>query len=138
MKKHILVVDDEPAIRYPIIFMLSKTGYKVSEARDGLEALNLILHAEDQGDPFDLLLTDIRMPRMSGMELIHELKWNEINLPVIAISGMPDEELVQKLLNIGCSGYIMKPFDIQDLIRQVEQVLHGRAKTGRSYNSQAF
>jgi two-component system response regulator YesN len=138
MNRHILVVDDEPAIRYPIVFVFSRLGYEITEAKNGLEALHLILGAESRGRFFDLLLTDLQMPRMSGLELIQELKWNEIPLATIVISGTKDEEMMNRLLNNGCSSSLLKPFDLQQLVEVVETVLENSEKERRKLLQSQF
>lgn len=131
MKQQILLVDDEPAIRYILNFVLTKFGYSVTEASDGVEAFALIQDAQEEGDPFDLLVTDIQMPRMSGLELIRELKGNDILLPVMVVSGRKDEELIHELQDNGCAGFLMKPFDLQKLEDGVEAVLRQAEKKKR-------
>ncbi len=123
MSPKILVVDDEPAMRYTVVFVLMKAGYKVSQARDGEEALSLILRSRKEKEPIDLLLTDIQMPRMSGIELIGELKKRKISLPIFVASGFKDEALTRKLLENGCSDFLLKPFDFRELVQRIEVVL---------------
>jgi DNA-binding response OmpR family regulator len=126
MSPKILVVDDEPAMRYTVVFVLMKAGYKVSQARDGEEALSLILRSRKEKEPIDLLLTDIQMPRMSGIELIGELKKRKISLPIFVASGFKDEALTRKLLDNGCSDFLLKPFDLRELVQRIEVVLEER------------
>lgn len=82
--RHILLVDDEEAVRYVFERYLSIHGYRVSTARDGVEALAL-----HRADPADLVITDFRMPRMDGGELLARLRRDEPELPAILISANP-------------------------------------------------
>jgi DNA-binding response OmpR family regulator len=118
MSSHILLADDEPAIRYTISFVLRNAGYRVTQAADGEAALARILEAQEWSEPFDLLVTDLEMPGMSGMELLGELKKRKIVLPVLVISGMKDEKLTQALRSNGCSDFLLKPFDLREFARR--------------------
>lgn len=137
MGANILVIDDEPAIRCTIAFVLRKAGHQVGEARDGEEALALILAAQEQGKDFDLLLIDLQMPVMSGIELIHELKKNQVPSPIIVVSGFQDDAVIDGLLNNGCAEFIAKPFDFRELTTRVALVLgESRNKRRRKMNRQ--
>lgn len=82
--RHILLVDDEEAVRYVFERYLSILGYRVTTARDGAEALGL-----HQADPADLIITDFRMPYMDGGELLARLRRIDPELPAILISANP-------------------------------------------------
>jgi len=84
--KHVLVVDDEEAITYIFRRYLEAAGYRVSTAQDGVEALQLF----DQ-HPFDALVTDARMPRMNGNELIKRVRPLHPDLPIAVVSAYPME-----------------------------------------------
>ncbi|MDM8525757.1 response regulator [Desulfococcaceae bacterium HSG8] len=114
--KHILVAEDEEYVRLSLSIILRKAGYEVTTAENGQDALEKITALKDTDRPVDLLLTDIRMPGISGMELISELKKQEFDLPVFVITGYGDKELVVELMRRGCADYIDKPFDTQDLL----------------------
>jgi DNA-binding response OmpR family regulator len=123
MRNHILVVDDTPVIGYSLVFALSKTGHKVTWAQDGKEALARILEANKSGDRFDLLLTDVRMPRMSGIELVRELRRLDIGLPVLFISGLIEREVVEEELQNGHTDFLMKPFQVREVIRLADALM---------------
>jgi DNA-binding response OmpR family regulator len=122
MKRHILVVDDEPAILYTVVFVLRKAGYQVSQAKDGEEALALVLETQKKQEHFDLIVTDIKMPKMSGTQLLNEVKRNQIFIPALVVSGIKSGN-VNKILNNGSTDFLMKPFDLRELIRRVEAIL---------------
>jgi two-component system chemotaxis response regulator CheY len=82
--QHILLVDDEEAVRYVFERYLSILGYRVTTARDGVEALRLY-----QAEPADLLITDFRMPQMDGGQLLKRVRAIDPDLPAILISANP-------------------------------------------------
>lgn len=125
---HILIVDDEADFRFSAGVVLRKAGFQVSEAEDGSEALSVVLGSKFRGtSPVDLILTDIRMPRMSGIELIEGLKGYGIETPILVFSGYADRPMVEILRTMGYSDYMEKPFNPDALIRQIEEIL-GRSR----------
>jgi CheY-like chemotaxis protein len=123
MKERILFVDDDPSIRYAGSFVLRGAGCKVSLASDGRQALDLLLEAEKNQRPFDLLLTDIQMPFLTGTELIEELKKRGNSLPVIALTGCTDPVVIERLLSHEGVDVLFKPYDFQELTRLVVDTL---------------
>lgn len=124
-RKHILLVDDESEFRFSATVALRRAGYEVSEAEDGLEALAKILESNKAGKMYSLLLTDIRMPAKSGMELLDDIRRNGIEIPVIAISNFTEEGLVEALRARGCNRFIEKPFGPKELVEHVDAFLGG-------------
>jgi CheY-like chemotaxis protein len=123
MGRHILVVEDEPAVRYTLSLAFRMSGYEVSQAGNGEEALSLILKAAEDDTLFDLLLIDINMPRMNGEELVGELLKREIFLPTIVVTQSRDMDLIDRLLAKGCIDYFFKPYNAQTLVTRVREVL---------------
>jgi len=117
---HILLVDDEKGFRFAAGVALRRGGYRVEEAADGKEALAKILSARDAGDPFDLVITDIRMPEMSGIELIDALVERGDRTAVCAITCFGDQALIAELAGKGCTEYLEKPFDPEKLAAWVD------------------
>lgn len=122
-KKHVLLVDDEPDFRFSATVALKRAGYEVSEARDGLEALSKIVEARDAGNMFAVLLTDIRMPVMSGLALLDELHRLGIKLPVLTITNFSDRDLVGELARKGYTEHIEKPFGPGELVDRIDTFL---------------
>jgi DNA-binding response OmpR family regulator len=116
----ILVAEDASDIRELIAFTLEMHGYEVITARDGLEALELAR----KFDP-DLVMLDVRMPRMSGYEACRALKADSHTAPapVVFLSARGQEEEVQAGRAAGAVAYIQKPFSIDDLIERVGKLL---------------
>ncbi|HEX9204905.1 MAG TPA: response regulator [Candidatus Deferrimicrobiaceae bacterium] len=122
---HILIVDDEDGFRFGAVVALRRGGYRVSEAGNGGEALEKILSARDAGDPVALVITDIRMPVMSGIELIDALRERGVDAALCAITCFGDQALVSELAEKGCTDYLEKPFSPDDLVRRLREILQG-------------
>ncbi|MCL4490635.1 MAG: response regulator [Nitrospirae bacterium] len=123
MAKHILVIDAVPHSRFAVVSALRKAGYEVSESGDQVEALSMILNTQEKGMPFDLLCADIRMPGMTGLELICELERRRVSIPIIAISNYVNRDLVTELVRNCCSDLLVRPFEPQELLQRAGEVL---------------
>lgn len=121
--KHILVVEDEAQTRFSVSLILKKNGYKVTTATNGLDAFEMIDKLKASNNPVDLLLTDIQLPGLTGLELIERLANLKLSLPTIVITGYGDKEMVIKLMRSGCAEYIDKPFEPEDLVKRVGMVI---------------
>lgn len=119
----ILLVEDDDTLRSSLAFVLKNDGYNVLEARDGLDALNVLQRERNQGRAVDLLITDIRMPNMDGMELLGAVIEAEMSLPSMVISGHGDREILIDLLRMGCSDFLAKPFEPAEVLAKVAGVL---------------
>jgi len=119
----ILLVDDEAQFRFSAAVALRQSGFRVAEAPDGREAIAKILEAREANDPFALVVTDIRMPEMSGSELIDTLTIRGIRTPVCAITCFGDRGLVAELAAKGCSEYLEKPFSPEELVGWISRIL---------------
>jgi CheY-like chemotaxis protein len=125
MAKHILLVDDEEEFRFSAGVALRQAGYRIDMAGDGREALEKILVSREGTEPFDLLVLDIRMPGMSGTELIDELRSRDISLPVFVMTCFGDKALLDELGSKGCRAVIEKPFRPRDLVDRIASLLEG-------------
>lgn len=117
----LLVADDDLAIRSTLVRGLEAHGYDVDTASNGLEALEALA----DGD-YDLVLTDINMPSMDGIELLLKLVEQRPGLKVIAISGgglFPKHELLEDARILGAVDVLEKPFDIGSLVARVQDAL---------------
>lgn len=106
----ILVVDDEGAIRYSVSKTLQRVGYTVSEAANGEEALEMI-----QSEPFDVVLTDIKMPGLDGVELLKRIKEAAPDAIVILMTGYASLGTAVEALRLGAHDYLIKPSSSQDI-----------------------
>jgi len=105
----ILVCDDEPEVNLFLLMVLEPEGYEVETAFDGQDALEKILATPNS---FDVLITDNRMPRLTGVELIHELRALNLSLKIIMMTGFELENEEKRNLD----GFLMKPFGASALL----------------------
>ncbi len=105
MKKQILICDDEEGIRESLKLILEK-DYDLSFAGSGEEAIEIA-----GSKPFDLVILDIKMPRMSGLDIMREMKKINPNLKVVIVTGYKSVETVQEAVRLGAVDYITKPFE---------------------------
>ncbi|MGE0434721.1 MAG: response regulator transcription factor [Planctomycetota bacterium] len=116
--RHILVVEDDGAIRQGVVDALEFEGFQVTEAADGARGLDLALSMA-----CDLVLLDLAMPKKDGIEVLGELRGSKPTLPVIIMTARGDEQDRVKGLKLGADDYVVKPFSLQELIARVEAVL---------------
>jgi len=125
-KGKILVVDDENDVRDVIRLQLEQKGFNVLEAVDGQDAIN-ILQSGDNLVNVGLILCDIRMPKVNGVEAIEFLKKEAPGIPIVVITGYPDTELATGLLKKGVKDYLVKPVEKGKLMAVVdEQIAAGK------------
>jgi two-component system, OmpR family, KDP operon response regulator KdpE len=117
IKGNILVVDDEPQITRVLKTTLSSHGYGVRAAGDGQEALN-----EMKNWPPDLIITDLRMPTMDGLELCRRVR-KDSRIPIIVLSVKGEETIKVEALDAGADDYITKPFSVNELLARVRATL---------------
>jgi DNA-binding NtrC family response regulator len=123
--KRILIVDDDPGIRRVLQLLLTKSGYQVTQASDGFEALRLW---REQGG--DLVITDLHMPEKNGIEMIVELLTHSPGMRIIAMSGGGQTKRLDLLGNatmLGAVFTIEKPFTLPEILSLVSRALKGAA-----------
>ena len=108
--KHILVADDNKAIRDTVSWFLKFIGYEVALAGDGIEALAVFLV-----NSFDLVLTDLEMPVMDGLSLAGHIKERSPDTPIIIMTGDDRETVLEKVKQETVHSVIFKPFSLEDL-----------------------
>lgn len=109
-KPKIMVVDDEPDICELLTRFLTKRNYEVTSFTSGKKALE---HLKTNG--VNLILTDMNLPEMSGIELIKATKELKPNLPILVMTSHPGSGLMQKIIEMGISDYLAKPFNLDSL-----------------------
>jgi excisionase family DNA binding protein len=114
----VLVVDDEKAVRDVIVTALESRQRSVLAAASGEEALEIAKRA-----PVDLVLLDLSMPGMSGVDTFRELQALRPGLPVVIVTGYPDSDLMARALEIGPFTMIAKPVDLQQIQKAVERIV---------------
>ncbi len=114
----VLVCDDEELIRWSIAEFLRGEGYRVVEAEDGAAALRLI-----ERDSPDIVLTDLKMPVMDGIELLRRLRQSDRDMPVIVITAHNAVDSAVEATRLGARDYLTKPFDLREVALTVSRVL---------------
>ena len=127
-ERRVLVVDDSSTIRKIIKHSLQRTDLhfgEILEASNGREALDLV-----QRHSFDLILTDIDMPRMNGLELLEALSFvrNAEDTPVVVVTKYTSEAGVLRAMEAGARAYIRKPFTIEELWEKIQPLLEPKKK----------
>ena len=117
----ILVVDDEEGARELFNTILTDEGYEVTLANDGQDALSCM-----RGNTYDLVVTDIKMPGMDGLQLLQEIRKAGSQADVIMVTAYGEVESYLKAMSLGAAEYINKPIRIKELKRIVHKVLAER------------
>ena len=126
-RSHVLIVDDEELYRRALERILVRCGYTITCARDASEAMRVV-----SAEPVDLVLCDVRMPGISGLELVRQIHEVDADLPCIVMTGYDSVEHSVDALRAGAFWYLHKPFEGSlDVVRRlVEQAIeHGRLRT---------
>jgi DNA-binding response OmpR family regulator len=120
MARSILVVEDEALMLKALSFRLKKDGYDVITAQDGSQAMSLI----DQSR-FDLIITDIMMPFIGGLEIVSRIKSDPAtrDTPVIVLSAVGLENIVTEAFELGADDFVTKPFNLNELSIRVRKLV---------------
>jgi two-component system KDP operon response regulator KdpE len=114
----ILVVDDEPPIRRFLRTSLAAQGYDVTEAADGVTALEKLQH-----DSVDILVLDLGLPKIDGFDVIRALRESGSSVPIIVLSSRTDEAGKVRALDLGADDYVTKPFGVDELLARIRAAL---------------
>lgn len=120
MSANILTVDDSASIRMTTKIALSNAGYQVTEAVDGADGLS-----RAKSGSFDLIVTDLNMPNMNGLEMIEALRRSPAHtgIPIIFLTTESDADMKSRAKSAGATGWVTKPFDPENLVKIVKKVL---------------
>jgi DNA-binding response OmpR family regulator len=124
-KRHVLIAEDDRFLSLSLSAYLKKKEYQVSTAPNGQRAWEIIANSEN-GNKIDLLITDIQMPELNGLELIHRIRKNGIALPVIVMTSETDNEIFEELEQAGIRNIIQKPFMYEDMTARADNAIPGR------------
>lgn len=121
MSKHILVVDDSKTVRNLIAFIITKEGFQVTKAEDGLDALEKLYSISG----IDLIISDVNMPRMDGFTFIKNIREQELfrDTPVIILSTEGQDKDIQEGLGLGANLYMVKPAQPDKLVKNIKMLL---------------
>ena len=125
----VLVVDDEPDVRKVVRMTLEKAGYDVVEAEDGEKAIEEIKKGE-HSILLNLIITDIRMPNMNGIDVINYYRKEWPRIPLIVLTGFPDLDMAIAMLHHGVVDYLVKPVEAETLRASVAKALEQREVLG--------
>ena len=116
--KTILVVDDSETIRQGLAAALERAGFAVTTARDGVDGLERI-----RAEPPSMVILDVNMPRMSGIELLESLDVRSSGLPVVLLTTEVQPTLMARAKKAGARGWMVKPVNIEQLVETVRKVI---------------
>ncbi len=124
MEKNILLVEDSPTMRSSVSFCLRNAGYRVTEAVDGKDALKKLQSMHDKSEPLSLIITDINMPQMDGITFISKVKETDFKfVPILVLTTESEESVIKKGRDAGASGWLLKPFQPEQLLWAVKKVI---------------
>jgi two-component system chemotaxis response regulator CheY len=124
MEKLILFVDDSPTMRSSVSFCLRNAGYRVTEAEDGQDGLVKLQSIKDEGESVALIITDINMPEMDGIAFILKVKEAEFKfVPILVLTTEAEKSMIEKGRAAGASGWLLKPFQPEQLLWAVKKVV---------------
>jgi response regulator RpfG family c-di-GMP phosphodiesterase len=116
-----LIVDDEPRLRQVLIHLMRNDGFRCFEAGNGMEAIELL-----ERQPVTLIMSDLRMPRMDGIELLRQVRARWPDTAMVMITAVADVEVAVSCLAIGAMDYLTKPFHLEEVRARVVQALERR------------
>ncbi len=116
MSKNVLVIDDEPNMRHMLTALLEKAGYAVTVAADGVDGLSIL-----ESKAFDLILCDVRMPRMDGLSFLKQITKQGLNTTTIVMSAYGTIDTAVEAMKLGAVDYISKPFKADEILLKLAQ-----------------
>ncbi len=142
MKPHqsrrILVVDDESKMLRVLELQLQTAGFAMTKAESAEVGLKLLENSEADGEPFALVLTDLRLPGMDGLEFLKNVRGRDAPPPVIVMTAFGTVETAVEAMKLGASDYLLKPFSLEDMMITIEKVLelHALRRENRELKSE--
>jgi two-component system chemotaxis response regulator CheY len=121
----VLVVDDEPAVRNIVRMILEKAGYEVLEAENGEAAIEALNTGENRL-VLDVVICDIRMPKINGVQAIEYFQHQYPHVPIIVLTAYPETQMAVSFMRSGVANYLIKPVDAQKLRDAVESAMERR------------
>lgn len=123
MGKRILIVDDEPSIVTLLKFNVEQAGFATDAAYDGLQAVQLV-----ERNSYDLVILDLMLPEMDGMEVCRHLRNEKIDVPILMLTAKDDESDKVLGLEVGADDYLTKPFSPKEVIARIKAILRRATK----------
>jgi DNA-binding response OmpR family regulator len=122
--ERVLVVDDDETLRFSIAEILAEAGYETAQAKDGLDALNVLR----QDASCDVILTDVKMPEMDGLQFLREVKMHHPDIAVIMLTGHGSIDSAVQAMREGAVNYLLKPISKRQLLEGVREAIQLRAE----------
>jgi DNA-binding response OmpR family regulator len=120
----ILICDDDPMTLRTLEFQFKKDGFEVIKTVNGREAAKIL----DEDDNIDVLIVDLYMPVMTGLELVTYVRTSlQRDMPVIVVSRVNVDDNINQALELGANAYVTKPFDLEDISNKVKNILNANA-----------
>ncbi|MBI2940624.1 MAG: sigma-54-dependent Fis family transcriptional regulator, partial [Chloroflexi bacterium] len=127
-QKQILIADDDAAIRAMLRSFLEGEGFAVAEARTGSEVLSQLTNGNGHRPP-DLVLMDLRMPELSGMDVLQRISDQSLAVPVVLMTAFGTSNIAIKVIQLGAYDYITKPFSLDDVLLTIRRFFSYQALT---------
>jgi DNA-binding NtrC family response regulator len=124
----ILIIEDDEEMRFLLKDFLSEEGYEADSAHNGSEALLKLAK-----EPFDLVITDIRMPGLTGFDILSAIKKLELGMPVIVITAFGGDEVYRRSMAREADGYLEKPIHFQKLKGLIQELVSSKEKQERRF-----
>lgn len=121
-KGKVLIIDDESDVRDVLKFHLGDSNYQVIEAENGQEGIDL-LKSGDNLTNVGVILCDIRMPKVNGIECIQYIRQEAPGIPIVVVTGFPDTQMAVNLMNEGVKDYLVKPVEKEKLVATVDKLV---------------
>ena len=121
-KGRILIIDDEQDVREVLKLQLQSSKYDIIEAENGEEGINLMKKGSNLVQ-VGLIICDIRMPKVNGVEAIQYLRKEVPSVPILVLTGYPDTEMALSLIKKGVKDYLVKPVNKDELLKKVNDIL---------------
>lgn len=118
MGKKVMIVDDSRTIRQQVSFTLTKGGYEVIEAEDGLQGIEKLAENPD----IAMIVSDVNMPNMDGLQMVEKMKENGSTTPVVMLTTEGATELINRAKAAGAKGWLVKPFKPEQLVAAVSKL----------------
>lgn len=128
LDQHILIVDDRREIRHLVRHFIEEAGGTTVCAENGRDAVDQVWKADQEGEPFDLIVMDMQMPIMDGYQASRELRRRGYNTPILALTAGAMQEDRERCLAAGCDRHIAKPIEAKDLLRAIDELANRTAE----------
>lgn len=115
---YLLIVDDDPAVREVLATLLVEEGHRCATAADAVTALAML-----DGEPFDLVLSDLKMPGTDGLWLLDQVRRLPVPVPVVILTGHGGSEREEEILRRGAAGFLLKPPSVPALLGLIDRIL---------------